>query len=280
MTGGFAPARSFWLKPGWMYEEGSFLWFWLLNFGLALPLAIGLFGWLAWKYIGGLDDPPAGKPRPAGWAATLNAASFVLPAGVLFAVTCVVMFAPWEWDNTKLMLWSYLAMLPFLWELWLRHWPAVVRWIVCGVLFFSGAVSVIGGINLKHQSRYLMVRRSELDAVRTALAVLPAGARFAASPDYAHPLVLSGRKLAMGYTGALHGYGLEYKELERTLNTLMLGQPGWEKAASRLGVRYLFWGAREKKRFAQSTRPWEAGRTPVASGAWGEIYDLESVPVR
>jgi len=25
-----------------------------------------------------------------------------------------VKFAPWEWDNTKLMVWTYLAVLPFL----------------------------------------------------------------------------------------------------------------------------------------------------------------------
>ncbi len=270
MTGGFAPAHSFWLKPGWMHESGSFFAFWLVNFGLFAPLALGLFFWLAREYINGLGEQPASPRRRE----SIDAASFVLPAGLVFAVTCVVMFAPWEWDNTKLMLWSYFVALPFLWERWIARWPLAVRAGVCVALFFSGAVSVIGGINSRHQNRYVMARRSELDGVRAALLVLPRDTRFACSPDYAHPLVLSGRKLAMGYVGALHGYGLDYKELERTLNTLMLGRPDWQRAAARLRVRYVFWGVREKKRYAGSTRPWETDHAPVASGSWGEIYEL------
>lgn len=276
MTGGFAPAHSFWLKPGWMHESGSFFAFWLVNFGLFAPLALGLFFWLAREYINGLGEQPASSsPRRRE---SIDAASFVLPAGLVFAVTCVVMFAPWEWDNTKLMLWSYLVALPFLWERWIARWPLALRAGVCVALFFSGAVSVVGGIDSRHQNRYVMARRSELDGVRDALLALPRDARFACSPDYAHPLVLSGRKLAMGYVGALHGYGLDYKELERTLNSLMLGRADWQKAAARLRVRYVFWGAREKKRYANSTRPWESKGEPVASGAWGAIYDLAAMP--
>ncbi|MBV9657949.1 MAG: hypothetical protein JO295_07545 [Verrucomicrobia bacterium] len=269
MTGGFAPSGALWWKPGWMQERTPFLVFWLKNFGLFAPLAVAFFGWLAWRFIRRLDEE---NSPPGSWD---SAAAFVLPSGLIFLACCFVMFAPWEWDNTKLMLWSYLATLPFLHELWLRRWrPAALRWAVCGALFFGGAVSLIGGISLAHQSRYTLIRRSELDAVRAAVAPLPRDARFACAPTHEHPLVFCGRRLAMGYAGALRGYGLDYTELEATLRTLMLGQPGWEEAARRLGVRYVFWGQRERQRYKNSAQPWSVGQAPVASGDWGAIYEL------
>ena len=45
-----------------------------------------------------------------------------------------------------------------------------------------------------------------------------------------------------------------------------------------LHARYLFCGREEKTNYATSTRPWEREARLVASGNWGAIYDLETVP--
>ena len=94
-------------------------------------------------------------------------AAFVLPAGVFFVLASVVMFATWDWDNTKLMIWCYLAFLPFLWRRWLRGLAAPVRWPVCAVLFFSGAVCLAGGLGKQHIG-YGLIQRAELDGVVVA----------------------------------------------------------------------------------------------------------------
>ena len=112
-----------------------------------------------------------------------------------------------------------------------------------------------------------------------AVGKLPAEARFAAAPEYNHPLVFCGRKLAMGYTGHLYSQGLDYSQLEADLHTLMLGQPEWGQCAGKLGVRYLYWGTREEKAFANSSKPWETQCQRVATGDWGSIYDLQQSPV-
>lgn len=288
MTGGFARGRTLWWKPGWMQENEGFFPFWFVNFGLALPLAGVLWLllaqgglerlWGAWRERRGRD---AGEPLfsfggvPASFRRFSAAEGFVLPAGMLFVLTCFVMFAPWEWDNTKLMLWSYLATLPFLWERLVARWSAPLPAAVAVALFLSGAVSLVGGLGRQHQGGYELARAAEVNGVRAAVAGLPISARFACSPDYNHPLVLSGRMLAMGYAGALRGYGLDYTDLERELQTLMLGRSDWRDASRRLGVRYVFWGAREAKRYPGSTRPWEDD-PPLAAGTWGAIYDLEA----
>ena len=215
-----------------------------------------------------------GPVFPPGSAAEA-AAAFVLPSGVLFLVACIVTFTPVEWDNCKLMMWCYLAVLPFFWQRLVRPLRMPLRCALCGLLFFSGAVSLAGGLTRK-QLDIPLLGRAELDAVRAIVRPLPAEARFAASPDCAHPLVICGRNLAMGYADHLFSQGLNVQALEQDLNALMMGRPGWEASAKRLEVSYVFWGPREQKQYAGSTSPWARDEARVAASAWGDIYAIKA----
>ena len=73
--------------------------------------------------------------------------------------------------------------------------------------FFREAVSLIGGLDTRHG--YAIARRSELAAWQHAIASIPPDVRFASVPDYNHPLILLGRKVACGYEGHLWSHGLE-----------------------------------------------------------------------
>ena len=279
MTDNFmATGSTVWFEPGWMQHGTPFLRFWLWTFGLVAVLAPALWLRCAWD-LAQPDDPPlpadaGGKRLPSSTRTQDTAAAFVLPAGLLFLFASMVMLSPWDWDNTKLMIWSYLVVLPFIWQRWIRPFAAPVRWPVCAALFLSGAVSLAGG--LRHANvGYHLASRSELDAVSAATQPLPIEARFAAAPEYNHPLVFAGRKLAMGYDGHLYSQGIDYAPLARDQKALMLGYPDWQRAARRLGVRYIYWGKREEKRYPGSTQPWAESNPPVASGDWGAIYDLE-----
>ncbi len=141
------------LEFAWMNHDPDpkknlpFLAFWMWNFGFFAPLAVALWGQCARDLILATlhNLPRAGHNRDED-ADT----AFVLPAGIIFGLASVVMFAKWDWDNTKLMIWCYLAFLPFLWRRWLRPLAAPLRWPVCALLFFSGAVSLAGGLGQRH----------------------------------------------------------------------------------------------------------------------------------
>ncbi len=273
---------SVWFEPGWMQHDEPFLRFWLTNFGLFAVLAPALWLCCAWD-LAQPDDPPlpadaGGKRLPSITRLQDTQAAFVLPAGLLFVFASMVMLSPWDWDNTKLMIWSYLVMLPFLWQRWIRPFTAPIRWLVCIVLFFSGAVSLVGGLRDTDQG-YGIGSRAELTVVEAATKPLPIEARFAAAPEYNHPLVFAGRKLALGYIGHLYSQGIDYVPLERDQHALMLGLRDWRSAAQRLRVRYIYWGPREEKKYPGSRRPWAEDNPPVAEGDWGAIYDLEKAPV-
>ncbi len=271
----------------WLTRHVPFVGFWVDNFGLFALLAPVLWllcaGWAlrALKTCFAEDDR-ADRRRVSPDHAAEAAAAFVLPAGVLFVAACVWLFAPWAWDNTKLMIWCYLAALPFVWERFVRPLAASGRVLVCALLFFSGAATLAGGLGKPHTYKgkiemaqyWNLLETTELDSVREIVRSLPAEARLAAVPDYNHPLVYCGRKLAMGYIGHLHSQGIDYRPLSEDLDTLMLGLPGWREAAARLEVRYVFWGPREERHYTNSTLPWADPDEPVAKGDYGTVYEI------
>jgi hypothetical protein len=260
VTGGFSAGGGVHLQFGWMQhaeKDVSPAWFWLRNFGLYLVL----------------------------WAALIVVAIFrrdretlglVLPATLLFAACCVVSFAVWPWDNTKILLWAWLAVAPGIWATFLQPLYGWARAVLCVVLFFTGALSLVAGLDSRHD--YKIVDLDLVENAAGAVRGLDANARFACAPEYWHPLIVLGRKVAVGYDGHLWSHGLKYADQMRDLDALMDAEEGeWEQAARRLRVDYLYWGTPEEERWPGSDKTWST-RCPVA--AQGEdftIYDLRSL---
>jgi hypothetical protein len=277
--------------PGWLQSDRGFsnsaVSFWIVNFGLTLPLMIALFGvivWRTWKNwelakssqktqdanVGGDLVPP---PRETQFKFS-TAFAFVIPAATIFLFALFVKTAPWGWDNTKLIIWAYFICLPFLWRDLILKWPWPVRAVVCFILFASGFVSLIGGLEVGRPG-FDIANRTELEAVATVVRKLPIKERFAAFPTYNHPLLMNGRKVVLGYGGHLWTQGFDYAPIEQQLNALMRGAPDWRERAQALHARYLFWGREEERAYASSSQPWRGKTAIVAKGFWGTIYDLE-----
>lgn len=274
ITGGLKGGSLLGWKVGWMWDDATFLdWcqthlgngsrlmagavFWPLNFGILPMLVVMLVVTLCFR------------GRNA-WARLT-----VFPALAVFLVCCFVKFAPWEWDNTKLMIWSYLAILPFLWSELLVRWPDWARQFIVFMLFFSGFVSTLGGIDASFTG-FTIAQRSELDGVAHAVRTIPVTERFAGAPTYNHPLLLDGRKMVLGYLGHVSSHGLAWEQPAADLDALMNGEENWRELADKLGARYLFWGRYEDDRYKDSPQPWRKTTRMMASGDWGAIFDLHS----
>src|SRR5436189_3609876 len=252
------------VQKTWNGVIAPFFQFWLPNFGLWVPLAMGLVGLCVWRIWKGKwrwgDRPPADI-------------AFVMAAVVIFVFGYFVQTAPWEWDNLKLMVWGYFLILPFLWSDIIGRWAFPERAATCLLLFGSGFITLLGGLSAGHPG-FGLIERAKLDHIGTALRPLPVEARFATYPTYNHPVLLQGRRVVLGYPGHLWTEGFDYSKANDQLTALMNGAANWRDAAKALGVRYIFWGQDEKTNYQSSSRPWEATAFLVASGDWGAIYDL------
>jgi hypothetical protein len=266
---GFGKTSALAWEPGWMsasMEVASwqrYWWFWFFNFGLLLPLAIALVIYLC-------------IPKESDvWQTKARMRHLVFPAVAMFILCAFVRFAPWDWDNTKLFFWSYMILMVAIWETFLRRWHLLIRLPIFFALFFSGCISLIGGLMPNEDNGYEIGDQAEWSQVEKALKKFSPSAVFAVYPTYNHPALVSGHRVVLGFPGHLWSHGLEYQTQEALLNKVMLGQPGWESLCPQLKIDYLFWGSFEQEHYPSSTRAWE--RYPVvAQGPWGKVFDLRS----
>jgi hypothetical protein len=233
-AGGPSAVHALGLSPGWM-SDGTFT-FWIWNFGIALPLALVFCGSLMRR------------------GSSTEVRAFVWPAAVMFAACLVIRFAPWPWDNTKLMLWSWLVIAPFLWQGLLSGRALSIRLLAAILLFGSGALTLAAGLDGRHG--YDLVKRSDLDRAMTLLRDVAPGAVIACAPEYNQPVLMLGHPVVCGYEGHLWSHGLDYKGRLDALNAVMNGEPDWKEKARLLGVSYIFWGEPEKNRWPDSKLPW------------------------
>ncbi len=218
ITGGFSAASGLRWLPGWMQADGG-IHFWILNFGISLPLLIIL---LVLVTVRG----------------DTQSRSFCFPALGIFAICFFFAFAPWEWDNTKMLLWAWLVCAPFLWQILIAPLPQPFQMLVCAVLFFSGAVSLIGGLDGRHG--YKLITRSQLAATELALKKVPRGSRIAIDPQFNNPVMLLGWPVACGYEGHLWSHGLDYKKQWLKLQNVLESRPSWKSDANDLKVKWVF----------------------------------------
>ena len=245
-------------KAGWVIGQQNPLLFLLTNFGFLIPLLL-----FAVRFS------LSSRNAEHRW--------LLFPGLLLWTVFFFVMFAPWDWDNIKMMAWAYLLLVPVLGTMLQESVRPPWRAAVYVVLFFSGGVSLYS--EYRPQNGGLgVVRVEEFDAVCQALKTLPDRSRVATEQGHNHPVVLCGYPLAVGFGGWLWSHGIQAAGSETKLKQLMTGHADWKRLASDLQARYIFWGPREQNAYKDSTRPWEGAAARVASGNWGAIYDLGLPP--
>jgi hypothetical protein len=261
---GFAKSGAIGLKLDWMAGPNEApWWFWLQNFGLFLPASLALLIYLLL---------PA---KPLARDAKQRIRLLFFPGAIVFLACAFFRFAPWEWDNTKLFFWAYLVIMFCLWEAFIVKWHPLLRAPAIFGLFFSGFISLVGGICANPEG-YGIGRASEWQQVGDATSSFPPNKVFATYPTYNHPVLVNGHRVVMGFPGHLWSHGLDYKPVEVKLVALMNSEDGWEKTAKELGVDYLFWGPFEETNYPDSGKEWEQKCRLVADGPWGRIFDLKT----
>ena len=239
-AGGPSAIHALGWQIGWLSDGSYQFWFW--NFGVALPFAVILC-----FYLGGKKGE-------------LVARAFVWPAAFVFLACMLIRFAPWPWDNTKLMIWSWLVIAPYLWSELLVPRPPALRVLALLLLFGSGAATLLVGLDGRHG--YFLVKRSSLNTASWELRTISPNAVIACAPEYNQPVLMLGHPVVCGYEGHLWSHGLDYKERLELLNKLMNGEGDWRGTARKLGASYIYWGELESKKWPDSLLPFAKETIP------------------
>jgi hypothetical protein len=232
----------FCLQPGWMafndftrdgvlWVVPDFVWFWIKNTSVLIPLIISaqlLNRWIPTRF-----------------------GTWFSPMWLWFAVPSVVILAPWEWDNTKFFiffaLFGSIMAGAFLAALY-RRGPqaAIIATALLVLLVLSGTLDLTRASD-SSVSSYQFVDARGLQVADWVRAHTPADAVFAVADDHNSPIpTLSGRRILIGYPGWLFTYGLEdYNQKVTDLKLILAGDPSAPALIRKYGVTYVLIGPQE-----------------------------------
>ncbi|HET9847625.1 MAG TPA: hypothetical protein VFR68_03630, partial [Candidatus Dormibacteraeota bacterium] len=211
------------LMAGWMSQYDSPqpgydfpVWFWLKNTGLFWPLLL-----LA------LLSPLALRGR---------ARLLIAPFSLVFVVANIVKFQPWDWDNSKLLVFWYLASGVAVGAMLIRIWRATAAGpLVAGIawltLIASGALSLLQVLPPQGPT-YVWFSAEDVQLATQVRELTPPRAVFVTGADPTNEIAayptnpvadLAGRSVLMSYPGWLWSYGINYAQREADIRRIYNG---------------------------------------------------------
>lgn len=198
---------------GWDKGDDNIVYFWLKNTGVVIPLILTAI-WL--RISKGRTDKDA----------TDRYLLFYIPFAIIFIAGNIVKFAPWEWDNIKLLIYWFVGSIPLIAGVIAWAWESGKAWkaIAAGtfaVSIFAGALDV-----WRTASGQMKIRVFDRDAIQIAEQIkqkTEPRALFLNAPTYNSAVVLSGRPSLMRYSGHLSSHGIDYLPREDDVKRIYLG---------------------------------------------------------
>src|SRR5258708_6214600 len=92
--------------------------------------------------------------------------------------------------------------------MFLSRWHPLIRLPVLFLLFFSGIVSLVGGLLPDEENGYSIGNQTEWTQVDDALKGFSPEAVFAVYPTYNHPALVAGHRVVLGFPGHILSDGL------------------------------------------------------------------------
>ena len=210
--------------PGWWG-------FWVANLGVAVPLcAVVLIGAAAGLFPGRFGE--AG--RRLTWMFPGALFEFALAAMLIFALCNVVVVSSWDWDNTKLLVYWYLAVgllvgtVATQW--WRRWWRGIAATAMVGTMLLTGTLVFIRLLPSTPERVAATNRTSTIvtaDERRLAAELEARTAKDAVFLTFGRPndpvLAVAGRPGVMGYYGWLWSYGVDFGSRYGDVQTMYRG---------------------------------------------------------
>ncbi|HEV7698898.1 MAG TPA: hypothetical protein VGO43_01580 [Pyrinomonadaceae bacterium] len=228
----------------WGWDKGddyNIAYFWFKNTGLTIPLIIAGICLLVSRR--GNDAKKDGT-----WTRS-DLLIFYIPFAFLFVICNIAKFAPWEWDNIKILIYWLVGSLPLIayFLAWLWAKKAVFRAVAatCFIgLIFAGALDVWRTV-----SGQVSIRIFDADGVGIAneiKAKTPPNALFLNNPTYNTPVALSGRISLMRYPGHLSSHGIDYVSREEDVKKIYAGGGVADILLRKYNVDYVLIGPEER----------------------------------
>ena len=223
--------RGYCIQLGWLAANDNWLWFWIKNTSLFIPLLVAAhiaYSWFPTRF---------GK-----WFA---------PMWLWFLVPNIFVLQPWDWDNTKFFIfWALLGsvmvggVLAGLFKRGLA--TAVLASVLLVVLGLSGALDLARASD-PIKSSYQFTDAKGLQVAEWVRQNTSPDAVFAAADEHNNPIpTLAGRRIMVGYPGWLWTYGLgDFEQKGADQRLILEGAQSTPDLVDKYGISYVLIGPQE-----------------------------------
>jgi len=245
--------------PGWTSKENIF-WFWLKNLGLFGPILIMSIIWLF-----------------------KNTKLFMLyiPFLIIFIISNIWIFQPWEFDNSKLLIYWYFASCIVVayfiyYTLFTGH---LIKKIIGLVLVMLLTLS--GGLDLFRTftpvTSYQIYTKQDLEIASLVKLLTPADAVFVTASNHNHPIpTLTGRSTIIGFHGWVWSHGENYLQRVDDVATIYLGGENAEEIIRNYKVHYVTVGPQEIQNFSINLSYYHSYPQINIGNGW-TLYDVSTL---
>lgn len=262
--GGAGPASAIRMQAGWIAPPDSWVFFWLKNLGLFLPLL--LFALFRRDLV-----PP-------------DARRFLLAFMPLFIAANLIVFQPWDWDNTKVLLyWFYASSIlvaGLLVDAWRSQRAPAVRFLLAVTFLTMTASGLLANLGqLTGKERQPMLSREEIEFAALVRSNTEAGSVIAVGLQHNHPVpMLTGRQVMMSYPGWLWSHGYDYSEREADLRSIYALAPDAPRLIEKYGIDYVVVGPNESFQLGANRDAFRSSFRSVGSTANYELFSVRRQP--
>ncbi len=210
---------------GWGHGDENILWFWLKNTGVFIPLLILALLWKTDKYL-----------------VSRKLLYFYLPFTLCFIIPNTIKFAPWIWDNIKILFYWWIASAPIVALLLARLWDGdawhrVIAGCLFVVLTLAGALDVYALVT--KQGEYEEFDRDGVAFAEMIKERTPRKAMILHAPIHNTPIFLTGRRSLMGYPGHIWTHGIDSGPREADIRKIYEGAPDAPALLAKYRVDYV-----------------------------------------
>lgn len=245
--------------PGWTSKENIF-WFWLKNLGVFLPALIIT---LAWLY------------RNKKFLLTLY-----VPFVAIFLISNIFVFQPWEFDNSKLLIYWYftssIVVAYFLYEVFFSEGLGrkISGTIIVFLMIFTGSLDIFR--TFTKVTNYQIFSKEDVAIARSAINLTDKNGVLLTAPVHNHPIVaLTGRSTLVGYHGWLWTHGIDYLQRAADVEKIYQDQ-NFEQLVSMYRIRYITVGPHELRSFTINQNNLSKYPRIILSSNWS-LYDVSNI---
>ncbi len=254
-----SPLKYIRFAPGWTSKE-NLIWFWFKNLGFFAPTLIAAVIWLF-----------------------RNKKLFILyiPFLFIFVMSNIFVFQPWEFDNSKLLIYWYFAscivVAYFLREVLFKSniFAKTLGLLLVFLMIFAGSIDVIR--TFTPISSYQIFSKEDLQVAQEVQRLTPKNSVFVTSTNHNHPIpALSGRSTLLGFPGWVWSHGTDYLPRQADVVNIYQGGDQAEVLIKKYHLNFVTLGPQEKVEYSVNLSYFDQYPKVALNSDW-ILYDVSSL---